>query len=691
MGDFSKKVRGNKIIGPLRRSFTRDKWIEEFGIFSKPDAEDKAIFKAGCLISEKLENIRKSLKFSNSSNISAATKLRALVAVANHEFLVNKKRTQEAMAELARERKNQDVGDYSLEDFTNIKVKLKGGFDWGADEVIEGLVDGMEIPIRFALQDDPSLKGAPKMNLVQWEHIALELNFGILYRITEDLWGDCLWNGYVPVEADASAFFIPTDIDAIKSYKMGLARRFSLAGAFKMLGVNFNRNLHSQGIFTSIKEARSIERQGKRQVVKVSKSEVPSDLYQELTVMRAYASEPYYTELLEEPQLALEGLSLSIIIRAWTVISQISLILLEPLQKKHGESKNFEASPHARFPEYTPIIQIPALVDGLCAAIGISRMESIRVVEFFTFRGSADQEIWAQPLIPVGNVTLAPYFPAVVSPNLRRLVDVWMKQSGIDLARRGPAFEMHIRSSVAESIKISPLLADVAASLAEDYTFKPSGNREEQIDLLFVIGKTIFVAEAKCILEPVDSKGVAMHRKTVDGAAEQALRKSRSIHENRLDFCLAMKNFGWDIPVDCKIVPLVITSSSSHVGFESRGVPVIDEFILGRYFEGHIEHVAMAGGNLTIVNRIKSVFYSSAAEAEQKAPNYFKSPPQLERFFSGMKHRVVPIYPVNKDDWQGFVSSFECTPSGGLWKTEFVPASPEGDQSISNLQENDDN
>jgi len=103
---------------------------------------------------------------------------------------------------------------------------------------------------------------------------------------------------------------------------------------------------------------------------------------------------------------------------------------------------------HAWMPEYAPTLQVGALVDALAAATGINKPEGRRIVEFFTFRGNAGQEIWAQPLVPVGPETVAPIFAAVVSPNLRRLVDVWMRQAGVDLGRRGTAFETHIRKVV---------------------------------------------------------------------------------------------------------------------------------------------------------------------------------------------------------------------------------------------------
>lgn len=90
------------------------------------------------------------------------------------------------------------------------------------------------------------------------------------------------------------------------------------------------------------------------------------------------------------------------------------------------------------------------------------------MIDFLTYRGGRDREIWTQPLVPVGPTTVAPVFAAVVDPNLRRLVDIWMRRAGIDMAKRGEAFEAHIRALVQQAISESKLLSGHAMSIAQD-------------------------------------------------------------------------------------------------------------------------------------------------------------------------------------------------------------------------------
>ncbi|MCL6712945.1 hypothetical protein M8R20_38845 [Pseudomonas sp. R2.Fl] len=663
MGEFTRRVRGGDIAGPLRRAFTPEKWHRAFRDLPAPDDEDQDMHAAGLLLHEKLEAIRGVLKLSSSDEISATTKLRAFLAIANYDFFVTRDKTKLEIEKF--QAKREDVPDevYALEEMAGVKLTLPGGFEWMPNEIVESLVDGSELPIRVVLQANPNLAGNPRMNQVQWAEAGRELNLGILYRFAEDVWDDCLWNSYKVMDKGQVKVFLPRDIDVLRAYRIGLARRTSLSMSFNMIATQFQRDALAKGARLGVREVCGIERRGKRQIIKVAKHGDATELIEELSVLRTHAAEPYYGELLVERLESLQGLTLSALIDAWMVISRAAHVLVQSIGEKHVRNIGDDRV-HAWMPEYAPTLQVEALVDALAAAAGINKPEGRRIVEFFTFRGAAEQEIWAQPLVPVGPETVVPVFAAVVSPNLRRLVDVWLRQAGVDLGRRGPAFEAHIRKLATDAIRGSKLLSPVAACITNDYTFRPAGGRDEQIDLIFSIGNTVFVAEAKCILEPTDAKGIAMHRKTVLGAAEQALRKVKSIEDNRAAFVGDARRFGMVLTEDFKVRPLVIVSTSTHVGVSALTVPVIDEFILGRFLDGELEDIAYRPGDPSSSKRFKVRFYSNADEAEERAPDYFASPPQMKRFIEGVHPRVVPIYPANESDWAGYILTMDCVTGG---------------------------
>ncbi len=635
-----------------------------FAVANTPDDTDQRVYEAALVINSKLENIRSRLKLSSSPSLSATTKLRAFVTAANHNFLLARKMTRDEVEKVGIERAKHAPGGFKLDELVaDIKLELSGGFRWSPDEVIESIVDGIEVPIRFALRDSPSLAGNPRMNQVEWNDIALELNLGIMFRHAEDLWDDCLWNKYKVVEKAKLKVFYPQDFDTVRGYRMGIIRRTSLALGYSIMAAKYHREMFVQGFAPRLYEVRAISQQGRRQVIKVSKTVEQTRAQEELLIMRGYANEPYYFELLEEALPTLGGLTLSAVLDAWVVVSRVALVLVESMAEKEIRPANPESPAHTWLPEYAPVLHVDALVEALTAAAGIKLADGKRLIEFFTFRGRAGQEIWAAPLVQVGLTTVVPVFAAVVTPNLRRLVDVWMRQLDIDLGKRGPAFEEHVRVNAQQSIAASKVLAGHAVCIKHDYTFKPTGGRDEQIDLLFVIGSTVFVAETKCILEPTEAKGVAMHRKTVLGAAEQALRKSQSLIQNREQFITDVKRFGMNLPQDFSVLPFVILSTSTHVGVPANGVPVIDEYILEKFLEGELEDVAVTGNDFAIQKRIKTIFYTDLADAQAKAPHYFASPPQMRRLLDGVTARVVPIHAIDEHDWEGIVVTLNCVPS----------------------------
>lgn len=664
MGEFTTRVQSGVILGPLRQKFTQIVWKKEFTAINAPDDNDQRIYDAALVLHSKLESIRSRLKLSTSSTLSATTKLRAFVAAVNHNFVVVRTKTREAVAQAGAERAKQTPEGFRPEQLlAEIKLDLPGGFQWSPDEIIQSLVDGIEVPVRFALQKNPSLAGNPRMNQIEWSDIALELNLGIMFCFAEDLWDDCLWNRCKVIDKGDVKAFVPQDIETLKGFAMGIARRNSLAMGYSVMATKFHRHMVDRGSLPRIREVRSIELQGKRQVIKISKVGEPTRAQEELLVLRGFANEPYYSELLEEPLMQLGGLTLSDVLNAWIVIAGAALALADSIAAKELRPAIPDSPAHTWLPGYAPVLHIDALVQALFSAVGVKPSDGKRLIEFFTFCGQTGQEIWASPLVPVGQMTVAPVFAAVVSPNLRRLVDVWMRQLGIDLGKRGPAFEAHIRISAQQSIASSKILAGHCVCLPNDYTFKPSSGRNEQIDLLFVIGSTVVLGEVKCILEPTEAKGLAMHTKTVLGAAEQAKRKSQALKDNRNDFVADAKRFGIDLPQDFTVVPLVVVSTSTHVGVPADGVPVIDEYILEKFLEGELVDVAITGDDFEIQKKVTTFFYTDIDDAQVKAPLYFATPPQVQRLLDGITARVVPLHAIDEQDWTGLVISFECIPS----------------------------
>ncbi|SDH78150.1 hypothetical protein SAMN04487926_1088 [Paraburkholderia steynii] len=665
MGEFLKAVRSGAIAGPRRSKFKADKWKNAFDGFVDSDDEDQALYDAGLVIHAKLENIRARLKLSTTPKLKAVEKTRAFVAAANHGFLVTQSKTRDAFERVGERFAGRGAEGFRPDEvFAEIKLELPGGFDWSPNEIVESLVEGIEVPVRFALSKNPDLSGNPRMAHVTWEDIQLELNLGIMYRHTEDLWDECLWNSYEVMSTKLGKVFFPIEVDVKRAQAIGIARRTSLWAGFTFMMLAQYRQLMARGATARIRDIRDVRKDGKRQLISVAKpGEGDPAMQESLAVLHGLASEPYYEKITEVKLPTLEGVTLSDVLDAWAVVSRIASIQLEALTKAEKEvDQDEDQAAHKWLPAFVPVLQVDALVQALLLSADIPPVKGRRIIEFFTFKGEAGQELWDCPLVPIGPRTVSPVFPAIITPNLRRLVDVWMRRGGIDLEVRGAPFEAHIRHVAQRSIAQSEILANTAAVIPHGYKLKPSAGRDEEIDLVVIIGSTVILGESKCILEPTEAKGFAMHRHTVFHAAEQAQRKAQALRDNRAQFVSDVQRLG--IPLDEKftVVPIIVVSTSTHVGVPANGVPVVDEYILAKFLVGELEDAAVDGASLEVLRAVKQVFYNDVADAESKAAEYFSLPPQVRKLVEGTAGRMIPLHAIDENDWEGLMLTIECVP-----------------------------
>lgn len=86
MGKFSEQVRRGRVVGPRKRTFTVEGWTKAYEGFAPSDKTDIAIYVSGINIHAKLAAIRKATDQLSLSRLSTETRVKALVAAANHQF-----------------------------------------------------------------------------------------------------------------------------------------------------------------------------------------------------------------------------------------------------------------------------------------------------------------------------------------------------------------------------------------------------------------------------------------------------------------------------------------------------------------------------------------------------------------------------------------------------------------------------
>lgn len=663
MGEFKKSVQNDKIAGPLRRAFTEKSWRKSYEDL-KTDSADENLFEAGIAIHRKASAIRQQQPTTSNRTVSATTKLRAILAVSNYDRVLLGKKTEGAISAAARDAKGE-AQTVMVHELSAQKIRLLSGFSAKPSEIAEATVDGIELPIKdVLLPTAPNLTGNPRFQDVDWNHIGIEMNIGILYKHVEDIWDDCLWNEYEIHQQGAGYVFRPRERMLVESHTATRARADNLATQFAGMAVTYQKAMLAKGMLSiaTSQDVIAVEKVGRKQVIKLGGKEGElSDNMHSLFTLRAYATEPYYRELLSEAQPLLEEASLQQFLSGWTVVSGASAALLREVSDA-GESEVQEESPLAWLPRYAAVLKKDALATAVTKAAACSRSQAEAIVNFLTFKGAIGEELWSQPLVSVSPTAVVPVFAALSAPNLRRLVDIWLRQLGVDLSLRGPAFEAYMREMVQQFIAGSPLLSGSAACLDSALKFRSTAGRPEEIDLIFSLGSLVFVCELKCILAPSEAKQVAFHRKTIRDAVAQVQRKVAAVNANKTAFRNQLAVSGFNIPEDFEAVPLVVLSGAIHAGYEVDGVGVADEYTLSVFFEGEVRDAVLQEPNGQMRTVKKTVLYNTVPEAVNAARTYFLDPPQLKVFKGGLKQRQVPISRVSEEDWPGMYVAIECIP-----------------------------
>lgn len=657
VGRFINAVRQEQVNGPLRTKFKLETWKSDFDRLQDDD-DDKHLFDAGLLIHEKAECIRSNLRVTFSKNLRSTTKLRGFAAIANYQHVLVGKAVREKMKELRDKAEAASPGaPVMMHELAAMKLG-NGPAPLGPEEAIQGLVDGLQVPAKQILKTGINLSGSPNFADLEWDELQFDLMLGTLYVHLEGLWDDCLWNGCQPTADGRRVRFDFGNDFWLRNQIVGRTRLSALKAESVAHAVDAHNAMIYSGRYlpSLLGNVKSITKTGRSQVINVGVFERDSEELLRLVTMKILSTEPYYDDLLAAAQPRLQGATLDQLLNAWALVSSVARRLSEEATETEIKSPD---NPNSWLPSFAPVLHLRALYQAASETCRATLAQGRALIEFLVYRGEANQELWAQPLLPVSQDAVVPIFAAAISPNSNRLIDVWLNQLGVDLSLRGHAFESYIRAQLTSSMAESPICA-YCHCLNEGLNFTPPGERSEEIDIVAAIGPVILIGEAKCFLEPTEPKQLARHRDKVIDAARQVSRKADAVRRNKEQFRTRMRQVGVTLPQEFEVQPLVILNSAMHSGMPVECVPVVDEHILGVFLRGHMDEVAIRGSAGGFQALKKKVFYTSLVEATELLPGFLARPVQLEPLLAGLTPRWVQIPPVSEGDWTGLYSTLDC-------------------------------
>lgn len=637
MGEFAKKVRRSLIKGPNQRGFNRADW-DALREDPSLDEEDKRLLPAGLLFDDLLSSLRKHIQLTSIELRPSAT-ARFAIAIAT----LNLVQIHEKL-KIPKPKKGE-VEDLSISSELAKMVQLQNGQAFSADELLTGAGDGMRHMLR-ELQNLESRTGSRtdyEATDADVDRISQELNCAILYQCAVEQWNDCVGNGYGLVKHKDGIAVSPYDPDLEIARIVSIYRRLNISLADTMYVAEWWMHRLPRPAKEKISEIPLVQKTyGIDQIERIDLgfNQKVLDAAVNGIAAKLWLQNSYYERFLGEPLPKLNGFTLNQIINGWRLLQSLSRSIFDSLQPiDDGDLRGLL--------RYAPRIPKAVLRGTLAKALSLDAQRSQSLLDVFVFEGLPSQELWFQPLVRMED-DYCLVTPCIHAVHLQRIVEGWMRQGGLDLDRRGPEFEQFCRDDLNLCLKNSPI-RNSARVLDRGVEFKPAGTRKEEIDLVILIGNTVLLIEAKCILWPDDALQFANYRDTVEKAVAQIKRKSDAVSSDRKGFSERLRQLGYEIPETFDIACCVLTNSAVYSGFPIDGVPIVDLSILGSFFKNeHVKAERRHAGKSVYRHAIQ--FYRNVEEAGNIVMEYLSNPPQLIDTKQFVHQREL-YFPVESPDF----------------------------------------
>ena len=531
MGQFEKNVRRNKIAGPNQRGFRRLEW-ESLLHDSSLDNDDQRLLRAGLFFDQLLSFLRTEKKVSELP-ITPQAIIRFVIAIATFNLY---RISQEAKI-------SSSGGDgpptMVVSAVMEKTVQLPTGQHFSPDELITGTGDGMKHMLRELLsaKSEPAKLTEHEADSLVVDAVNLEFNKAILYQCAVEYWNDCVGNGYGLMKHPKGIALVPFDRPLEIARTVSVYRRLNITLQDTMLFVEMWLHKWPRKRKEKMCEIPLVIRvAGQERIERIELGLNAKSLSAASSTVAAklWLQHSYYKHLLYEPLPKYFGFTLNQIIVGWQLLQSLAEVIFDSLRP-------IEPGNVKRLLTFAPKIAKRTLIGTFAKGLSLDHLRAEQLIDVFVFDPASSQEVWTQPLISYDD-DLCLAIPCIHSVHLQRIVEGWMRQGGLDLDRRGPEFETFCREDLVSSLKNSPIKQSVQI-LNNSIRFKPPTERGEEIDIVIIIGSTILLIEAKCILWPDDSLQFANYRDTVEGAVEQIIRKKNTVARNYKSFSERLRTY----------------------------------------------------------------------------------------------------------------------------------------------------
>lgn len=296
-------------------------------------------------------------------------------------------------------------------------------------------------------------------------------------------------------------------------------------------------------------------------------------------------------------------------------------------------NKNFEQENMVHYKYLTPIVSVIELSKMFSDLYDIKKDYALKIIKLFIFdqKVKGESDIFSKPLIYVGKDSIL-FCPILVQQmNLDRIVEMLFLENKVNIAPIGKEFENRLRFL----LKMVPSI-QVNTNKVE---FLAYDGRNVEFDFIGKFGEYLLLFEFKALITPYSDKRLYLNKEVICEGVEQIIRRSAIIQQD-WDKVRSMCNI--DLPdkpfEDSKVIKLVGTNNFDFNTLIYRGVRIVDDSTLLKYFMNPIVKV-MVANNRTVVSNHK--LWKEEEPTVQEFLEYLENPvtttPYTDCFESQLK------------------------------------------------------
>lgn len=642
------RKRARSLPSPLSENFDRAAWDEAFAA-CEPTLADRNLYRGALWITEKAHRLyAERPEYLNQLGSTGSTIL--AFALLNREYRILAANARTAVAAAA------ESGPITMDYATNVRFANAHGQNMSSGDYVEAFIDALEGWLYDAERSPP----LARVEASDIDNMASPLiGFYSMRHILKRLYDKALHLGHY---IDEDGVWVPHDRAMASLHQAWFARDeavFSAAPArlFSAWGDMPSTKRREWRLSHSVVEVVP-GKQGYR--LKVGRVPQLGKRTPQQPLMRIGLRNSHVAEFMDQPLPLEPVLTAAMIEDTWWICADAARSM---------------SAVSARLPEgertlgrIANSVERSVLVEAIAKALALAPEVAGKLVDFLTYRKDSSgsrregergwRGLWTAPLVPVPETEFLVMSPAVFEhcTALYR-VEAWLEKGGLSDegvnkssqggAQRGHQFERTYRANLCEALSQNDGLPGSRVAREQIKRGRGKDGFPEQVDILFKLGKRLFVGELKFLLRPADPHQWARHYVKLSAAAKQAKAKAAAV-EARRDVTAAALGLDLKDLVDLPVTPIVVLNSGFGFSLEVDGCRVVDAQYLRDFLRSPYFATGGALGRGKLVSEEVTVVYSSEYDAAHRFDAIMAKPGVLIRFLNRINWDVVN-YPSSDD------------------------------------------